>query len=607
MKPNRTAHILRKILKDLNSKVQVDSSGFVTNDNVMPDPYAYTSSQKFATDYLAYNIARKREVAKDIPPSEKQMKTALSKWTESEWRCRTVNQCGWWVLPIDVDERNVLGELFQRTAFHISRILCDAWPELDFNPTSGATCTTSKSLSFAFTKVDGMPLELDKPVPHKCATSAKHYLHDMFLANPGVASRFHRERHRLLPTTDIVFSEQDIPELVDWLCENVPPARLSHVNKNVDEVRLIALSNSLSIMVQKTFGDVIRKCLKQEGVDLDDQSVNQEWAEIGSHTGLVATVDLSAASDSISLHMLSLFPKRWQQYVANTRDSHVTVNGKVCHELNMIAGMGNGLIFELESLLFYAMSLSVVEHLGLDTSWVTVYGDDIIIPSRAQSLLETMFLSKGFLLNKEKSFASGPFRESCGKHYFNGDDVSPWFVRGDVDNVTDLYHLINGLSSWELRTGVNVRELISTLVDQIPRKERNLVPLSWGTRSGLHYICDGIQLPRKIWSKPFQRFVISWVAYKKDTCDVTARFPSESLLLTAWLVSAEMRQPLIDPSILLLKNSSKGYVPPPAGCCSPVWNRRKSVIWEPVTTRVTRVLETESCKRYRGESFEGDA
>lgn len=539
MKPTRTFHILRNILNELDSPLRLEPDGHLAAKPEFPSISG--TPRCFAKRYLAYNIARKREPTK---ATSTQMRNALVKWTESEWRCRVVNNHGWWVYPINVADRDRMRRLRSRTIGIISRILMDEWPEYGFNPTSGATATTARKLSFAVSKVDGTPLDPRNPEPHKCNLAAKHHLHEMFLNNPGVARRYYNARYKLhgdLERSELTSDELD--DLCDWLCENVPPAKLDFVPKDRDTVRLIALSNSLTIMVQKTFGDVIRKCLKKVGVDLNDQTINQQWAEIGSLTDIVATVDLSSASDSIALRHLSWFPRRWQEIVMATRDTHVAVGSSI-HKLEMIAGMGNGLIFELESLLFYAMSLAVVEELGLETSFVSVYGDDIIVPSGAYSLLEEFFQCFGFVVNPTKSYWRGPFRESCGKHYYNGFDVSPVFVNGDIDDIQDLYHCFNELSAWESRTGIPLRKSIEYVGGLIPRKERLYVPDSWGTRTGIKYtIEDGI-LPVRKWSKRYQRWELIYRPLLEGKMDVTARLP-DHMQLTEWLLSAERRETVV--------------------------------------------------------------
>lgn len=558
MKPTRTSMLLRSLFRELGSKTRVDSNGFVTDESwtpSFPDPLRYSDAKKFALDYQIYNLARKREFTN---PTSAQMRTSLGKWADSEWRCHVVNTTGWWVMPTDRAERARLSTLLRRTRAIISNILVDKWPDLAFQPTGGATATVSRKFSFPASKVDGTPLT-DELQPHKCTPASQDYLEQMFIENPGVARRFMRARDKLLATTDTAepiemsyeLDPSEVTDLCSWLCSNVPPATLDFVPKDMKSVRLIAKSNSLSIMVQKTFGDVIRKALKDEvGIDLNDQRINQEWAEIGSLTNLVATVDLSAASDSISLAVVNLFPRRWREYLLSCRDTHVAVKGNV-HKLAMLAGMGNGYIFELESLLFYAMTRAVVEECGLDASMISVYGDDIICPVGAVNLLEEFFLSIGFLLNKEKSFSAGKFRESCGKHYFNGVDVTPWYVKSDLDNTPEIYHVYNGLAEWSDRIGYPLPRSLKEIANCLQLNERHLVPQTWSTKSGLHYPCEGILFPKRVWQKRYQRFEYIWQVLLQCTkTDVSEMLP-ERIRIVDRLIRAEASDDICKPEFFL--------------------------------------------------------
>jgi hypothetical protein len=58
-----------------------------------------------------------------------------------------------------------------------------------------------------------------------------------------------------------------------------------------------------------------------------------------------------------------------------------------------------------------------------------VYGDDIIVPAASYELLTRVLKQLGFEVNLDKSFATGPFRESCGADYFLGSQVRPLFMK----------------------------------------------------------------------------------------------------------------------------------------------------------------------------------
>jgi hypothetical protein len=72
--------------------------------------------------------------------------------------------------------------------------------------------------------------------------------------------------------------------------------------------------------------------------------------------------------------------------------------------------MGNGFTFELMTLIL----TSLCRTLDPDSS---VFGDDIIIDSGSSSRLIQLLEEVGFRVNVDKTFTSGPFRESCGANF----------------------------------------------------------------------------------------------------------------------------------------------------------------------------------------------
>jgi hypothetical protein len=82
-----------------------------------------------------------------------------------------------------------------------------------------------------------------------------------------------------------------------------------------------------------------------------------------------------------------------------------------------ISSMGNGFTFALESLIFGALVRCAIRRTG-SVKKSAVYGDDLIVPVTAAPYLKTLLEYFGFQLNEDKSFAAGPFRESCGKDFY---------------------------------------------------------------------------------------------------------------------------------------------------------------------------------------------
>lgn len=229
-----------------------------------------------------------------------------------------------------------------------------------------------------------------------------------------------------------------------------------------------------NMYAQKAVGDYIRQRLRRVGVNLNDQTLNQRLAQEGSREGNLATVDLSSASDSVTTQLvLMLLPDEWYYLMDDLRSKETMIDGH-WHLNEMFSSMGNAFTFELESLIFWALTRAC-SYLTRTTGKISVYGDDIICPvGLEESLIATLEFC-GFTVNTKKSFFSGPFRESCGKHWFKGLDVTPFYVRKVPVDVSDWCHLLNSLRRWAGNVGHGVIcdpqyfDLWSLFADEIPK------------------------------------------------------------------------------------------------------------------------------------------
>ncbi|DAD52101.1 TPA_asm: RNA-directed RNA polymerase [ssRNA phage Gephyllon.1_22] len=202
-----------------------------------------------------------------------------------------------------------------------------------------------------------------------------------------------------------------------------------------------------NMYAQKAVGDSIRRSLMRVGINLNDQTVNQRLAREGSIQGNLATVDLSSASDSVTTQLvLRLVPDEWFHLMADLRSPETRIDGD-WHLNEMFSSMGNGFTFELESLIFWAITRAVAYH-SETKGRISVYGDDIICPSGLNGILGDTLEFFGFKVNPKKSFFEGSFRESCGKHWFAGLDVTPFYVKKVPVDVSDWCHLLNSLRRW---------------------------------------------------------------------------------------------------------------------------------------------------------------
>jgi hypothetical protein len=262
----------------------------------------------------------------------------------------------------------------------------------------------------------------------------------------------------------------------------VPGNKLTCVPKNYKVHRVIAGEPSGNMYIQKGIHAFLRRKLREVGIDLSNQVTNQDWARFGSVTGAVATIDMSMASDTVSKTVVEWFVPEDLLLALETVRSPVgqfADGTKVLYR--KFSSMGNATTFEVETLLFWALATAACDVSGADRHFVGVYGDDVIIPTRAVPLFLSSLEECGFIPNKSKTFVSGPFRESCGKHYLNGEDVSPFYIRHAVRTLPDLFKVVNNLERWRRRV-VEIHDCPSWVDGALRRvinDLRDFAPASW--------------------------------------------------------------------------------------------------------------------------------
>ncbi|UJQ85229.1 MAG: replicase [Perrunavirus faecadaptatum] len=233
----------------------------------------------------------------------------------------------------------------------------------------------------------------------------------------------------------------------------VPGNVVFTVPKSDDIDRAAAKEPDINMFLQKSCGEFIRRRLRTVGIDLNDQSRNQELARRGSIDGSLATLDLSSASDSVTWKLvLELLPIDWFRVLSDIRSERGLVDGE-WHEWATMSTMGNGFTFELESLIFWALARSAAYYFGTP-GVISVYGDDIIVPSKLAKPLMSLLGYCGFIVNPDKSFWTGRFRESCGAHWFEGSEVTPFYCRKPLAGVQRLIWFLNQLRKWSACNGI---------------------------------------------------------------------------------------------------------------------------------------------------------
>jgi len=416
------ARIIRNALK-------TKDFGCVVNQH-MPVPVEYADAYSFARDYLSYNLLRKYP---DFELGIDRADVALSAFLTSERTCADINRYnGYFPYTFDSDVipiTQTLEATLSRAREKIKSVLGpfnwnDAARKWRFS--GGASTRLRRASGDLYYKLQGTP----------------HVTREAALL--GVCAIWYDEGWR--KHFQSVHGRESDPQ--SWV-KIVPGSRYTTVPKTAKTDRGICIEPDLNMLLQLGIGAVIRDRLKTVRINLNDQTYNQYLARCGSGTGALATIDLKSASDSISLQLVkNLLPADWFDALSLTRCSEVELPNGVIHRLEKISSMGNGYTFELESLIFWAISAAVLELSDCADTRLGVYGDDIVIHHSVAPRLIEVLASCGFETNKDKTFLSGPFRESCGKHYFYAADVSPFAITHSIDGPNRLFLHWNQCGTW---------------------------------------------------------------------------------------------------------------------------------------------------------------
>jgi hypothetical protein len=168
--------------------------------------------------------------------------------------------------------------------------------------------------------------------------------------------------------------------------------------------------------------------------------------------------------------------------------------------------MGNGFTFELESLIFWALTratfeASVIKDRG-DRRLCAVYGDDIICPQEMAWYLTTVLNYCGFSVNLDKSFYEGNFFESCGKHFFYGVDVTPVYQKERITDLASSIRAVNRLVRYGMRNLSDGYRDANWAVKAASKLRDRTCPssrlpfLPWGTEGDDGYLLTPFQMEK---------------------------------------------------------------------------------------------------------------
>lgn len=264
-------------------------------------------------------------------------------------------------------------------------------------------------------------------------------------------------------------------------------------------------------------GALFQERLKVEGLDIKRlQQKHRRWVKSMSRTRKWVTADLSNASNSFTCALVNaLLPRDWFRACNFGRIRKIAMDGVESYTASFMM-MGIGFTFTLQTALFYAL-LKAVQNLTGITGKISVYGDDLIYPTGMHVYVAWMFEKLGFTFNRDKTYVTSHFRESCGADYYRGVDVRPFSPEGQhqmlskAPYVCFIYKLINGLlQRW---TDCEIPSTIAYLYSEVIRVDNRLfqVPPIYPDYSGvkvdrIQSSLDGLPWAPAIWDCDIQSF-----------------------------------------------------------------------------------------------------
>lgn len=267
-------------------------------------------------------------------------------------------------------------------------------------------------------------------------------------------------------------------------------SKIATVPKNNKTDRLVCTEPSLNMFFQLGAAAILERKLRKVNINLPCQpEIQKKLAQRGSIDGSLATIDLTSASDTISNTLCEyLLPPAVFKALKDISAKKCSFEG-VEYDLHMMSTAGNGFTFPLQTLLFYSLVWATLRYNGVSVinygveRNIGVNGDDIICPSgQYYEVIETL-TSAGFVVNSEKSYGTGPFRESCGGDYFLGRDIRGVYLKR-LKKPQDFISSFNRTYRWSVRQGIALPQTLQYLLEFCG--ERLLVPPSEMDDAGLH-------------------------------------------------------------------------------------------------------------------------
>jgi hypothetical protein len=234
--------------------------------------------------------------------------------------------------------------------------------------------------------------------------------------------------------------------------EDLPSIALT-VPKSQLTPRIIAKEPVANMWCQQILRDYLEEQVNNsvlsECISFRDQTKNQDCALEASRTGEHWTIDLSSASDRVSLWLVErLFRTNpgLLEALSASRSRYCKVptsDGDNYLLMKKFAPQGAATTFPLQTIIYSILCISAVIHsrgwtvssstIRVAAKEVQVFGDDTVIPSDCGRQYVELLTYCGFLVNYSKTYGTGKFRESCGVEAYDGVDVTPAYITYPYD------------------------------------------------------------------------------------------------------------------------------------------------------------------------------
>lgn len=321
----------------------------------------------------------------------------------------------------------------------------------------------------------------------------------------------------------------------------VTPQELIVIPKNERTGRVITPQNGIDLLVQKELAYRMTVALRETlGVDLSTQpGRNSELAKRGSIDGSVATLDLQAASDSITVNTVKLLFKGHPLLgqLMGTRNPYILIEGKRV-TMHIFGGMGCDTTFPLQTAIFTSIARVASKRCGRRGG--VSFGDDIIVHDSAAEYCVELLSYLGFKVNLDKSFwtarvGSPPaFRESCGGYFQNGLDIAPFRI-DEVPEQGNAFKAFNLAVDCMARTGISLVHLIRYLEQFLPAY--TFVPpwfcVTSGIRAPRSYVSPQIRIDRDM-TEFIDVDILTDTLQVSDRCDVATEVADMLAPIAFW-------------------------------------------------------------------------